>query len=492
MSRINISNLTFAYDGSFENVFTDASFTIDTDWRLGFCGRNGRGKTTLLNLLMGRYDYSGTISASVEFEYFPYEVKDQTRSAVEILTGLAPASPLWEIQKELGKLHVSEDAQNRPFASLSNGERTKVLLAGLFLRENSFPLIDEPTNHLDMAAREAVAKYLNSKPGFILVSHDRAFLDSCVDHILSINKSTIDIVSGNFSSWWEQKQRQDAFELAQSERLGREIDRLKIAARQTSNWSDKVEKTKYQKPKSGLDAERGHIGRMAAKMMKRSKTIERRRESEIEEKSKLLKDVEKSEALLLRPGRHHASRLVTLGGLSLCYGGRTVFEGFDLALEQGDRLALTGANGAGKSSVLRLINGESVPVTGTVELASGLVVSYVPQDASFLSGVPAEYAEARKIDVTRFMTILRKLDFSRAQFEKDMSEFSAGQKKKTLLAVSLCEEAHLYVWDEPLNYIDVISRVQIEELLFEYRPTMLFVEHDRIFCKNVATRIVEI
>jgi lincosamide and streptogramin A transport system ATP-binding/permease protein len=150
--------LTFSYEGSYDDIFTDASFQIDTDWKLGFCGRNGRGKTTFLKLLMGQYEYDGVISASVDFQYFPFEVEDKTQNTLAILEKIAPDAQFWMIQRELSKLDVNDDALYRAFNTLSNGEQTKTLLAGLFLRENNFLLIDEPTNHLDMAARETVAR----------------------------------------------------------------------------------------------------------------------------------------------------------------------------------------------------------------------------------------------------------------------------------------------------------------------------------------------
>ena len=136
--------------------------------------------------------------------------------------------------------------------------------------------------------------------------------------------------------------------------------------------------------------------------------------------------------------------------------------------------------------------GQDIPHTGTLELASGLVISYVPQDASGLRGSLRDYAARCGIDETLFKTILRKLGFERVQFEKDMSDYSAGQKKKVLLARSMCQSAHLYIWDEPLNYVDVLSRIQIEELLTAFRPTLLFVEHDRMFCDKIATKLVEL
>ena len=116
----------------------------------------------------------------------------------------------------------------------------------------------------------------------------------------------------------------------------------------------------------------------------------------------------------------------------------------------------------------------------------------MPQDASFLTGGLRDYAREQGIDETLFKTILRQLDFSRIQFEKDMEDYSAGQKKKVLIASSLCRQAHIYIWDEPLNYVDVLSRMQIEELIAAYRPTMLFVEHDQAFCEKIATKTIKL
>ena len=493
MSLINISNLTFAYEGSYDPIFTDVSFQIDTDWKLGFCGRNGRGKTTFLKLLMGQYEYSGTISASADFEYFPFAVDDPSQATGDILAVIAPKAEIWEIQREFSKLAMGEAVLSRPFETLSNGEQTKALLAGLFLRENAFLLIDEPTNHLDMAARETVARYLNRKTGFILVSHDRAFLDNCVDHVLSINRTTIEIQSGNFSSWFRNKELQDEYELAENERLKKDITRLTTTVREKAAWSSKAEDRKI-----GFDPRKTEktIGRRAQEgaksksMMKRAKAIEGRQNTAIAEKSKLLNNIETAEELKIHPLPYHNSRLLSLDNIGISYGGREVVRDLSFTLEQGERLALVGGNGSGKSSILKLICGEDIPHTGQVSIGSRLLISYVPQDASCLTGDLRAYAKQHQIDETLFKAILRKLDFSRTHFEKNMGDYSAGQKKKVLLARSLCQEAHVYVWDEPLNYIDVLSRVQIEELIIAYQPTMLFVEHDRAFCDTVATEVL--
>ncbi|GIO08304.1 Lsa family ABC-F type ribosomal protection protein [Brevibacillus reuszeri] len=492
MSLINVTNLTFAYEGSFDNIFENVSFQIDTDWKLGFTGRNGRGKTTFMNLLLGKYDYSGTISAHVQFEYFPFPVENKENNTMDVIADVHPDYVHWELMRELSLLGVSEEVLYRPFDTLSNGEQTKVLLAALFLKENSFLLIDEPTNHLDMHARKLVSNYLKSKSGFILVSHDRSFLDNCVDHILSINRTNIEVQKGNFSDWWENKQRQDNFELAENEKLKKDIKRLSESAKRTSHWSDEVEKTKNGTRNSGSKVDKGYIGHKAAKMMQRSKSIEQRQHSAIDEKSKLLKNIEKQDSLKISQLAYHKNQLVELENVSISYGVNEVCKNVSFSIQQGERIALSGKNGSGKSSIIKLICGEDLSYTGTFRKGSQLKISYVSQDTSHLRGNLTDYARDNGIDESLFKAILRKLDFSRVQFEKDISAYSGGQKKKVLIAKSLCEKVHLHIWDEPLNFIDVISRMQIEELLLEHSPTILFVEHDSEFCKNIATKVIEL
>jgi lincosamide and streptogramin A transport system ATP-binding/permease protein len=491
MSLIHVSNLTFAYEGSYDTIFENVSFQIDTDWRLGFTGRNGRGKTTFLMLLMGQYAYQGSISASVDFEYFPYAIPDKSLPVIEVAGFIHPQLALWALEKEFSLLNLAPEILYRPFDTLSGGEQCKALLAILFTRENGFMLIDEPTNHLDAEGRALIARYLKTKRGFILVSHDRAFLDGCVDHILSINRADITVQKGNFSSWWQNKERQDAFELAENEKLEKEIGRLKEAARRTADWSERSERDKigfYPGKEEKSIGRRSYLGEKSRKMMKRSKVIGERQQSAIDEKSLLLKNIERSEDLKLSPLAHHAQRLVFSEDLIISRGGRQLFTGLSFDISQGERVAVCGGNGSGKTSLFKLLLGEDMEHSGQLTLASGLKISAVSQDTSSLQGSLFDYAKDKNIERSLFLAILRKLDFPRVQFEKDMQNFSEGQKKKVLIAGSLCERSHLYIWDEPLNFVDVISRMQIEALIVRSRPTMLFAEHDRAFVQNIATK----
>ncbi|MCM1119443.1 MAG: ATP-binding cassette domain-containing protein [bacterium] len=508
MAQINVSHLTFCYEGSFENIFEDVSISVDTDWKLGLLGRNGKGKTTFLRLLQGKYPYRGTISTQTVFDYFPYPVSEgqMLMPAAEFMEELKPGCEAWRVICELELLGQEAEILYRPFGGLSPGEQTKILLAILFSGENDFLLIDEPTNHLDQTSRETVKRYLASKRGFILVSHDRDLLDFCVNHVLVLNRRSIELQSGNFSTWQENKQRRDQFEQAENEKHLREIGKLRQAAARTAAWADKNEGTKIGfDPIAEHDRSkdtRAFLGAKTKKMQSRVKQMERRIHREIEEKEGLLADLEQPAELKLLPLRHHRETLVNIREYAAKYKNarEPLFTGLTFSVSRGQRIALHGSNGCGKSTLLKMILWkagviqEPLPIgeTGICETASGLVISYVSQDTSMLRGSISDFCAERELKESLFCAILRQLDMERTQFQKGMEEYSEGQKKKVLIAASLLTPAHLYIWDEPLNYVDVFSRMQIEKLILDYGPTMLFVEHDARFREKIATGTVKL
>lgn len=492
MSLIKIEKLTFSYYGYSKTVFENISFSFDTNWKTGLIGRNGIGKSTLVKLLLNEEQYSGKIDKSIDFIKFPPNKIDESKIGIKLFQELTSHQQEWKFFKELNLLNIDENLVYREFTTLSKGEQTKILLAVLFTIENGFLLIDEPTNHLDFNGRKIVSEYLKTKKGFLLISHDRIFLDGCIDHVISFNRNSIEVQTGNFTSWYENKIKKDTFEINQNEKLKKDIKRLKKAARQSKVWADKIEKTKNSVKVSGVKPDKGYIGHKSAKMMKKSKNLENRQNKAIEEKSNLLKDIETKENLLLHTLQHHKNILVSVNHLSFFYDKRKILHNVSFEIKQGERVAIQGKNGSGKSTLINILLGFNSQYIGEVALANNLQISYVPQDTSHLNGSLNLYIQKQEACETVCKTILRKLDFSRELFDMEMQNYSDGQKKKVLIAISLSKTAHLFIWDEPLNYIDVISRIQIEEIIKETKPTLIFIEHDKKFVDAIADKVIEL
>ena len=507
MAQIQIRNLTFYYEGSPEVVFDHVSFSIDSNWKLGLIGRNGKGKTTLLNLLMGKYEYTGSISGFSSFDYFPYENTGSTvgQTGAQLMEVWKPSAELWQVLIQMSLLEMKEELLYRPFETLSFGERTRLMLAVLFSGENEFLLIDEPTNHLDQQARNIVKKYLSGKKGFILVSHDRDLLDGVIDHVLVLNRSSIAIEAGNFSSWWENKERSDTFAAAENEKRKKEISKLRTAADRSSRWADKNEQTKIgYDPVKEHDrniATRAYIGAKTKKMQSRVKNYEKRIDREIEKKEGLLKDIESIRDLKLNPIFYHKEVLIRAKNLSMRYANsaRPLCENLSFEIRRGERVFIYGRNGSGKSSLIRLIlaaagmeeadrrvKTDRLLFEGELYAAPGLRLSYINQDTSFLKGTIRDFCRQEGLEESLYFSVLRQLDVDRREFDRNMEDFSEGQKKKILIAASLVTPAHLYIWDEPMNYIDVFSRMQIEKLILQYKPTMLLVDHDVRFTEKIV------
>ena len=492
MSLISVKNLTFGYDGDYINIFENVSFNIDTDWKLGLIGRNGKGKTTFLKLLQGKFDYKGTILKNVDFDYFPFEIKNKEKITLEIINEIIPNIQEWKIIKELNLLNTDAEILYKNFNLLSGGEQVKVLLISLFLKENNFLLIDEPTNHLDIETRNNLINYLKKKKGFIVVSHDRNFLDKIVDHIISINNTNIEVVQGNYSSWKENKIKQEHFEIVQNEKLQKDINRLEFAYKNSAKWSNEAEKGKLKRYNSETTIDKGYIGHKASKMMKSSKVMENRTKKAIEEKSNLLKDIDRIDSLKIIPIESNRNPLFIINKLQIKYNEKVIFKPISFEVNNRDRVAIIGKNGVGKSSLLKTILGENLQYDGICKIGNDLKISYVSQSTEYLRGNLKDFARENRLDESIFKAMLIKMGLSKSNFDNNIQNLSEGQKKKILIAKSISERANIYIWDEPLNYIDIITREQIEESILNYEPTLIFVEHDETFVKKVATKVIKL
>lgn len=481
MPMITIRDLTFGYDGSDINLFTDVNVTIDTTWKLALAGRNGRGKTTFFKLLKGELDHEGTINGVPPVIEFPMDVLPDTEE--------------WKVRKELNLMGTDPDIMWRPQETLSGGERTKLMLAYLFAEDGIYPLIDEPTNHLDRQGREAVASYLASKEGFILISHDRAFLDRCTDHTLVITKSGIELVNATFSTWWDNNEQRQESELARNNQIKKEMASIDAAMKKNAQWSKKAEASKNRNNPQGAEDHfrRAFEAKKASKLMSLSKNLEHRNERKLEEKQSLLKDLEREQTLKITGTSHHDRTPITMKDVSVYRDGEFIAGGINLVIGQGQKISLEGYNGCGKSTLIKYLVGsdESITAEGDIHIAKGLKISYVGQDTSVLEGCLYDIADGRGCDKTKFSTILVKMGFTKEMLYRDVNDLSLGQKKFVMLALSLCEQADVYLWDEPLNYIDVYMRKEIERLIKNSDVTMLFVEHDRAFVDAVADMTFE-
>lgn len=484
MPMITIKDLTFGYDGSENNLFNNVNVTIDTSWKLALAGRNGRGKTTFFKLLKGELQYAGSITGVPPTVEFPMEE--------------FPDNEEWRVRKELNLMGADPDIMWRPMETLSGGERTKLMLANLFASDGIYPLIDEPTNHLDRLGRAKVAEYLSQKEGFIMISHDRDFLDHCTDHTLVITRSGIELVNATFSTWWDNNEARMQSEQARNAQLKKEMGSIEAAMKKNAQWSKKAEGDKSRNNPKGAEDHfrRAFEAKKASKLMSLSKNLENRNERKLEDKQSLLKDLEREQTLKITGSEHHDRKPIILKDLSVLRYGERIAENINLTLERGKKISLQGPNGCGKSTLIKYLAGvaeeEGITVEGDVHIAKDLKISYVGQDTSSLKGSLYDICADRGADKTQFSTILVKMGFTGEMLYRDVDALSLGQKKFVMLALSLCEQADVYLWDEPLNYIDVYMRKEIERLVKESEVTMLFVEHDRAFAEAVADEEYEI
>jgi lincosamide and streptogramin A transport system ATP-binding/permease protein len=523
MSSIIINSLTYYYSSPIDTILENLTLDISTDWKLGLIGRNGKGKTTLLNLIRGSLEpVKGEIFSPIDTFYFPFIPAGNANITFDVIRENIAPFRFWNaemerllnkadeeslslygdilekytaldgfavdslIEKEVRKIGLSEDLLTRDFNTLSGGEQTRTLLISLFLKKNSFLLIDEPTNHLDLKGRIKLGEYLNNKKGYILVSHDRYFLDICVDHILSINKSDVRINKGNYSQWKYNSDLEESFEKRKKESLSREVKSLEAAAKKRRAWSNNKEKEKC-----GAE-DKGFIGHRAAKLMKRAISIENRVSDKIEEKKSLLKNFEKKRTLKLDAKSASDELIAYVENVSFAYGQNEVLKNISLYLKKGSRIAITGSNGSGKTSLLKILTKEIKPDEGTVFTKSGVTTCYTRQNPLWNKGYLRDYLYEYKIDETVFRNILAVLGSGGEIFERPLETFSRGEIKKVELCRSFIQPYDLLIWDEPLNYLDIASREQIEKVLLESNPTMIFVEHDLAFINNTATEIIRL
>jgi len=523
VSTIVCSSIDFNYTSPYSEVFTNLSLVIDTRWKTGLIGRNGRGKSTLLGLISGELlPTSGHLTCPVETRAFPGHVGDHDAPVIKVARDLVAPFDRWEaemeallksaspedmeryaylqaryqdtggyeidglIEREFDLMGLSMGLLDRPYGELSSGQQTRVQIVSLFLSRQTYPLIDEPTNHLDLPGRKAVAEYLKGQKGFLLVSHDRALLDACTDHTVSINRSDVRVNRGNWSQWHTEMTRELESEQKSRARIEGEVAQLQRAARDRRDGAQKKESEKY----GNSHADTGFIGHKAAKQMKRALSTEKRIATQLEDKQKLLANQEKTRELVVTTDTREGRLQLSVNNLTIRLGGTTLVKNLSFTVSGGERLVLLGANGCGKTSVLNAIAGQ-IEFDGVVNYR-GRSISRSWQYRLWSEGMLRDHLVSSQMDETRFRQYLGSFDVRGDIFDQPLETFSQGQLKKVDLTRSMMTPADLLIWDEPVNYLDLDTREMLEAGILRGAPTMILIEHDERFVEAVSTTVIRL
>ena len=513
MIDISVKGLIKSFEAD-NNILDGVSFEISEGERVGLLGKNGAGKTTLFRILSGALvpdegsvvispgKRTGLISQIPDYPAH-YTTEDVLRDAhsrlfamskrMNELTALMAHDHPDSVMKEYDKLSaeferlggyemdvernrvangldIPQDMRRRLFSQLSGGEKTRVNLAKLILEDTDILLLDEPTNHLDMKSTEWLEDYLLRFRGSVLIiSHDRYFLDRVTQRTIELSKGKAEFYSGNYSFYAKEKQRRLDEQWKKYEREQKEIKRLDEAARRLYQWGT------------------GNENLMKKSAAIRSR-IERTAQTERPDMDKKLKArFEKTE--------FYGDEALLIENLSKSYGGRLLFSVPELLVTGGDRIALLGDNGTGKSTLLKIITGETPPDTGRARIGPAVKTALLPQMVEFadmnLSVLDTLMFE-NKCPAQTARNRLGAFHFHGEDVFKPVFALSGGERSRLRLCMLMKNDVNFLILDEPTNHLDIASREWMEEALSDYDEALLFVSHDRYFIDRFATRIWEL
>lgn len=409
----------------------------------------------------------------------------QVQAAYEDAGGYTYAA---RIEAMLHGLGLPPESWSRPVSALSAGQKVRLALATLLLDEYDLLLLDEPTNHLDIEAREWLGDYLAGlATTYVVVSHDRRFLDHVTTKTAYLDRGQLTLYSGGYSFFRHQleTERESAWQVYEQGR--KQVRKLEAQARAYRNWSGAKEREKRGA------ADKGFVGRRAAKLMKRALAVERRLEEKIEAlrtEKPFVKD-----PVAIEFAATDGKRLLSVSRLAIGYDVQHPLSS-DLTwmLGAGDRLAVVGRNGSGKSTLLRTLLGELPPLAGEIRWAASAAVGYFDQENRQLPANETALAAVLMTgrDETVVRTVMGRLRISRNSVFKRVSELSAGERAKVLLARLMLGGYNVLVLDEPTNHLDIETQDVLLEALLDYPGAIVFVSHDRHFVETLATERLEL
>lgn len=495
-----------------KNVLDGLSFTVNSGERVGILGHNGCGKTTLFRILTGALGYDegevmtapgkriGLIS---QIPVYPdgwttedvlrhahrelYRISARINELAEKMEHdqspalLAEYDRLQDDFRRLGGYDMETDRnrvangldipaamREQPFDSLSGGEKTRVNLARLILENTDILLLDEPTNHLDLHATEWLEDYLLRFKGTVLaISHDRFFLDRVVERCIEINDGKAEFYSGNYSFYVQERQHRFEEKLKKYEKDQAKIEQLTRAAEQMHLWAfmgnDKLHKRAFSM----------------------EKRIERLSHTEKPSEQKKL-------SVKFRQREFSGDEVLVIDDVSKSFGDRKLFSGLEMTVTGGERIALIGDNGTGKSTLVKLIMGEETPDSGYLYRGPAVRTAYLPQIVSFSSDNRSALDTMLydcKCQPQDARDRLGAFGFRGEDVMTPVGALSGGERSRLKLCMLMGSDINFLILDEPTNHLDIASREWMEDALSDYTETLLFVSHDRYFIEKFATRV---
>ena len=500
-----------------KNILDGLTFQIESGERVGLLGQNGAGKSTLFKILTGEMDWDeGEVSIAKghrvglisQIPVYPagYTVEDVLNTAftrhqklaeeMERLTaamaagnsdqetlrrygelamkfeGIGGYDTETDINKVAAGLGISQEMREKPFELLSGGEKTRVNLGRLILEDTDILLLDEPTNHLDLHAVEWLEEYVQHFKGTVVtISHDRYFLDRTVSRVIELVGGKAEFYSGNYSFYAIEKEKRYIERMRQYEKEQAKIQQLEKAADQLRIWA-------FQ----GAD-----------KTFRRAKSMEKRIE-----RMRTIDKPTKAKAMHNHFGEveFFGDEVLHIDGIEKSFGDRALFHDLDLTIEGGERIALIGDNGTGKSTLLKILMEEEEADRGRFKYGPSVRTAYLPQIIHFDDPrrdlVDTMLYAKRGMSTQAARDRLAAYNFRGEDVFKPVSVLSGGEQSRLRLCMLMDEEINFLVLDEPTNHLDIASREWIEEAVEAYEGALLFVSHDRYFINRFATRIWEL